>query len=83
MSISDKIVVMKLGEMQQMGAPQDVYNSPANLFVAQFLGTPPINVFAGEVKDEKIYVGGSRDCRYFFNGSILDGGLTIIWSLAA
>ena len=34
MSISDKIVVMKLGEMQQMGAPQDVYNSPANLFVA-------------------------------------------------
>ena len=57
MSISDKIVVMKLGEMQQMGAPQDVYNSPANLFVAQFLGTPPINVFRGEVKGGKIYVG--------------------------
>ena len=48
---------MKLGEMQQMGAPQDVYNSPANLFVAQFLGTPPINVFKGEVKGGKIYVG--------------------------
>ena len=60
MSISDKIVVMKLGEMQQMGAPQDVYNSPANLFVAQFLGTPPINVFKGFVKGEKIYVG--EDC---------------------
>ena len=60
MSISDKIVVMKLGEMQQMGAPQEVYNSPANLFVAQFLGTPPINVFKGAVKDEKIYVG--EDC---------------------
>ena len=57
MSISDKIVVMKLGEMQQMGAPQEVYNSPANLFVAQFLGTPPINVFKGCVKGEKIYVG--------------------------
>ena len=57
MSISDKIVVMKLGEMQQMGAPQEVYNSPANLFVAQFLGTPPINVFKGAVKGEKIYVG--------------------------
>ena len=56
MSISDKIVVMKLGEMQQMGAPQEVYNSPANLFVAQFLGTPPINVFKGAVKGEKIYV---------------------------
>ena len=60
MSISDKIVVMKLGEMQQMGAPQDVYNSPANLFVAQFLGTPPINVFKGAVRDGKIYVGD--DC---------------------
>ena len=57
MSISDQIVVMKLGEMQQMGKPQDVYNSPANLFVAQFLGTPPINVFKGQVKGQKIYVG--------------------------
>lgn len=57
MSISDQIVVMKLGEMQQMGKPQDVYNSPANLFVAQFLGTPPINVFKGHVDGKNIYVG--------------------------
>jgi len=60
MSISDQIVVMKLGEMQQMGAPQDVYNSPANLFVAQFLGTPPINVFKGEIRGEKIYIGSDE-----------------------
>ena len=60
MSISDQIVVMKLGEMQQMGKPQDVYNSPANLFVAQFLGTPPINVFKGSVKGGKVMVG--EDC---------------------
>ena len=57
MSISDKIVVMKLGEMQQIDAPQNVYNDPANLFVAQFLGTPPINVFKGEIKDNKVIVG--------------------------
>jgi len=57
MSISDQIVVMKLGEMQQMGKPQDVYNSPANLFVAQFLGTPPINVFKGRVEGKKVIVG--------------------------
>ncbi len=57
MSISDQIVVMKLGEMQQMGRPQDVYNSPANLFVAQFLGTPPINVFKGKVDGKNVYVG--------------------------
>ncbi len=57
MSISDMIVVMKLGVVQQIGKPQDVYNSPANLFVAKFLGTPPINVFTGAVKDGKIYLG--------------------------
>ena len=57
MSISDMIVVMKLGVVQQIGKPQDVYNSPANLFVAKFLGTPPINVFNGEVKGGKLYIG--------------------------
>ena len=60
MSISDEIVVMKLGEMQQMGRPQDVYNSPANLFVAQFLGTPPINVFKARVEGRKVMIG--EDC---------------------
>jgi len=57
MSISDIIVVMKLGVVQQIGAPQDVYDSPQNLFVAKFLGTPPINVFTGSVKDGKVYIG--------------------------
>ena len=57
MSISDMIVVMKLGVVQQIGAPQDVYDSPANLFVAKFLGTPPINVFNGEVRNGKVYIG--------------------------
>ena len=57
MSISDMIVVMKLGVVQQIGEPQSVYDSPANLFVAKFLGTPPINVFDGEVADGKLFIG--------------------------
>ncbi|MGM9647758.1 MAG: ABC transporter ATP-binding protein [Eubacteriales bacterium] len=57
MSISDMIVVMKLGVVQQIGKPQDVYDDPTNLFVAKFLGTPPVNVFDGEVKGEKLYIG--------------------------
>ena len=57
MSISDQIVVMKLGVVQQIGAPQDVYDNPANLFVAKFLGTPPVNVFAGAVRGGKLYIG--------------------------
>ncbi|MBR6158075.1 MAG: ABC transporter ATP-binding protein [Lachnospiraceae bacterium] len=57
MSISDLIVVMKEGKVQQVGAPQEVYDSPANLFVAKFLGNPQINVFEGEVKDERLRIG--------------------------
>lgn len=57
MSISDMIVVMKDGVVQQIGKPQEVYDSPINLFVAKFLGTPPINVFNGRVQDQKLYIG--------------------------
>ena len=57
MSISDLIVVMKEGLVQQTGKPQEVYDEPVNLFVAKFLGTPPINVFDGEVKGGKLYIG--------------------------
>ena len=60
MSISDEIVVMKLGEEQQKDKPQEVYNNPKNLFVAQFLGTPPINCFNGYVKDGEIYIGNEK-----------------------
>ena len=59
MSISDIIVVMKDGVVHQIGKPQDVYDDPTNLFVAKFLGTPPINVFKGEVKNNMIYIGNS------------------------
>ena len=57
MSICDMIVVMKDGEMMQMGRPQDVYDDPASLFVAKFLGTPPINVFEGKNSGGKLFIG--------------------------
>lgn len=57
LSISDMIVVMKDGVLQQTGKPQEVYDSPANLFVAKFLGTPPINLFAGKVCGGKLMIG--------------------------
>ena len=49
---------MKLGVVQQIGKPQEVYDNPVNLFVAKFLGTPPINVFEGEIKGGKLLIGG-------------------------
>lgn len=57
MSISDRIVVMKDGVLHQIGKPQEVYDDPVNLFVAKFLGTPPINVFEGCVKNSRLYIG--------------------------
>ena len=59
MSISDMIVVMKAGVIQQIDKPQTVYDSPVNLFVAKFLGTPPINVFEGRVQGGRLYLDGS------------------------
>lgn len=60
MSISDMIVVMKTGVLNQIGRPQEVYNEPVNLFVAKFLGTPPINVFRGAIRDGFLEIGGER-----------------------
>jgi len=60
MSISDEIVVMKFGLEQQTDAPQKVYDNPKNLFVAKFLGTPPINVFSGYVHDGGLFIGEDR-----------------------
>jgi multiple sugar transport system ATP-binding protein len=57
MSISDMIVVMKDGVVHQIGKPQDVYDDPKNLFVAKFLGTPPINVFRGRVVGGRLLIG--------------------------
>lgn len=57
MSISDLIVVMKEGVVQQIGKPQEVYDDPVNLFVAKFLGTPPINLFSGRIEAGKLWIG--------------------------
>ena len=60
MSISDQIVVMESGVIQQIGRPQDVYDDPKNLFVAKFLGTPPINVFNGRIEGGSLFIGQDR-----------------------
>ncbi len=75
MSISDMIVVMNSGVVQQIGKPQDVYNNPANMFVAKFLGTPPINIFEGTVKNSKLYIADSAvlDVKGVCDGNVYVG----------
>jgi multiple sugar transport system ATP-binding protein len=59
MSISDQMVVLEYGLMQQMDQPQEMYNHPDNLFVAKFLGNPPINILDGRIEKGNIIVGES------------------------
>jgi multiple sugar transport system ATP-binding protein len=55
-SLADRIAVMGSGKMQQIGTPDDILNRPANLYVAQFMGAPAINLFDGELEAR----GGGR-----------------------
>jgi multiple sugar transport system ATP-binding protein len=57
MSISDQIIVMEKGVIKQVDAPQKLYNNPNNLFVAKFLGNPPINIVNAEVKGGQLMIG--------------------------
>jgi ABC-type sugar transport system ATPase subunit len=65
MTMADRIAIMSAGRLQQVGTPKEVYDAPANLFVAQFIGTPPMNTLPGEVVpadggELAIDVGGGR-----------------------
>jgi multiple sugar transport system ATP-binding protein len=52
MTMGDRIAVMNAGVLQQVGPPQDVYEKPANLFVARFIGNPPMNTITGTIAHE-------------------------------
>jgi multiple sugar transport system ATP-binding protein len=49
MTMGDRVAVLRGGELQQMAAPQDLYERPANLFVASFIGSPPMNLYEAAV----------------------------------
>ena len=57
MSMASRIVVMKDGYIQQIGSPEEIYDYPENVFVANFIGSPPMNFFKGEMDQGKLIVG--------------------------
>jgi multiple sugar transport system ATP-binding protein len=59
MTMADKIVVMHSGNVEQIGAPLELYDRPANLFVAGFIGSPAMNLLKGRVADGRFHVGGA------------------------
>jgi multiple sugar transport system ATP-binding protein len=54
MTLGDRVAVMRAGVLQQVDSPRELYNNPANLFVAGFIGSPAMNFFAGTVEDGKV-----------------------------
>jgi multiple sugar transport system ATP-binding protein len=60
MTMADRIVVMHDGLVEQIGTPLELFDRPANLFVAQFIGSPAMNVFAGTLRDGTVEGLGAR-----------------------
>ena len=60
MTMAKRVAVMNEGVLQQVGPPTEVYDKPANLFVARFIGNPPMNTLAGTVDGGTITVAGGR-----------------------
>ncbi|MDO5359426.1 MAG: sn-glycerol-3-phosphate ABC transporter ATP-binding protein UgpC [Jeotgalicoccus sp.] len=57
LTMASRIVVMNNGEIMQVGSPQEVYNTPGNLFVAQFIGSPAMNIFECVFDGEELIIG--------------------------
>ncbi len=57
MTMATRLVVMKDGVIQQVGAPKDVYEKPENVFVGGFIGSPAMNFFKGKISDGKFHIG--------------------------
>ena len=66
MTMADRIVIMKDGHIQQVGTPSEVYHTPANTFVAQFIGAPAMNMIPGQIMENgsiQLGTGGQIETR--------------------
>ena len=58
MTLADRVVVMSKGVIQQVGTPTDIYDHPANTFVASFIGSPAMNLVEGTIAERRLRGGG-------------------------
>jgi ABC-type sugar transport system ATPase subunit len=70
LTLGDRVAVLRDGVIQQLGLPDEIYRRPANRFVAQFIGSPRMNVFPARVAEDAIYAGP-----FVFDRSVLNGFL--------
>jgi multiple sugar transport system ATP-binding protein len=77
MTMADKIVVMNAGDIEQVGAPLAVYDRPANLFVAEFIGSPAMNLVRGVARDGGVEAAGMT----LPAGPGAEGGRAVVWGI--
>ncbi|MBC8790091.1 MAG: ABC transporter ATP-binding protein [Tagaea sp. CACIAM 22H2] len=73
MTLADRVVVMNKGEVQQVGTPIEIYDRPANTFVASFIGNPAMNLLAGEIRAGTFEAPGMRVAGF----TVPDGPMTL------
>ena len=71
MTLADRVVVMSRARIQQIGTPETIYNRPANLFVAGFIGSPPMNLLTGQLRNGVFTAPGVR-----IDGFLIPAGAT-------
>ncbi|MGH1331949.1 MAG: ABC transporter ATP-binding protein [Paracoccaceae bacterium] len=75
MTLADRIVVLEFGKIAQVGSPRELYERPANLFVAQFIGSPKMNVMPCTVAGKSYTLWGGRGAAYSHKGTAIQMGI--------
>ncbi|MBP1852930.1 ABC transporter ATP-binding protein [Rhizobium halophytocola] len=78
MTMADRIVVMQAGRIEQIGTPLELYDNPVNTFVAQFIGSPAMNLFAGVNKGGQIELEGGQPTGLSAPPSLAEGQRIVI-----
>ena len=60
MTLANRVAILEKGALQQPDTPANIYNVPANLFVAQFIGSPPMNIMRGGFEGNSFVVNGAK-----------------------
>ena len=74
MTLADRIVVLEFGKIAQIGSPRELYEHPANLFVAQFIGSPKMNILPCTTRDGRFVLEGGRGGDFGFAGAAVHVG---------
>lgn len=73
MTLADRVVVMEKGVVQQVGSPTEIYDNPANTFVASFIGNPAMNLMEGEISDGVFRGDGVEIAGFSYSGPVTLG----------